>query len=123
MNNWNNHTAVSLSFSAMYSSHSLQSYLQNVNRIILLPSLKSYNGFPLQILTGLIETSPWSCQSLFHLRLFVFACFSALNALPQDLHMTGSFLSLMPPMSSVWITSIHLAIGMCLRKLAKVYQN
>lgn len=47
--------AVSLSFSAMHSSQSLQSDLQNVNCIILLPFLKSSKGFPFQILTGLIS--------------------------------------------------------------------
>lgn len=52
-------------------------YLQNVNHITLFPSLKLSNGFPFQILRRFISyqsPSPWSNQSLFHFRLFLFFC-------------------------------------------------
>lgn len=128
MNNWNNLFAwlsTSLDSSTIHSLHRLQSYLQNVNHFTLFPSLKLSNCFPFQILRRCISyqyPSPWSNQSLFHLRLFL--CFSASNALPQDLHVTGSFLTLRSQLKChVQTASIHSPVTICLNRDAKAYQN
>ena len=57
--------------------------------------------------------------------LYLHVCFSALNALAQDLHMTGFFLALKSQLKCQVLSMDFLIIltRSCLSKAAKLYQN
>lgn len=122
MNNWNNlftWLSASLSFSTMHSLCNLQNDLQNVNRIILFPSLNS-SDFPFQILISYQSVSFTMVLPKLVPSEVICICICMLFC-----SSTYDWFLLVTNVTHVFSTDcpIHLGITICLSEVAKAYQN